>query len=359
MRKPHSGLGVACVALAALSFSGCHRQSPPPTISAPPVVEIVHAVSVDAGNSLTVTGALRHEHEITLSFRTGGTMTSLYVDEGDAIEKGQLLATVDPTAQRTQLAQSAADLSKAHRDLQRFRSLISEGAISRQQLEDQQTTLELAQEAFRSARFDVDGTRIVSPVKGFVLTRDAQAGQVVLPGQAVLEVTDDSSPLLLRVALPDEDAMRLKSGMPTVVQLDAPSGGKVAGRIWRIGKHADLQSGAVDIDIVIPALFGWRSGMIASASIAIPRQDDANHSVLQRVPAEALVDISRQVAVVYLFDERHKIVHRQRVRFHGFDGDDALISNLPISAAIVTAGAGFLHSGQSVEVAHSAPSTQR
>jgi multidrug efflux pump subunit AcrA (membrane-fusion protein) len=81
-----------------------------------PTVEIVPLAAPNSGQTLSVTGALRRQREMVLSFRIPGVITGLSVDEGDSVKAGQLLARLDPAAVDSRLRQTAADLDRARKD---------------------------------------------------------------------------------------------------------------------------------------------------------------------------------------------------------------------------------------------------
>jgi hypothetical protein len=149
--------------------------------------------------------------------------------------------------------------------------------------------------------------------------------------------------------VPDSAAARLSIGDSAQVSLDALPGRTLQGRIIRIGQRAQTGTGQIEVEVSIAAEPALRSGMIAKVVLA-PRPGPVRASDgLQRVPAEALLEVSDDHAAVYRYDaEGH--ARRTPVRFAGFDGDAALVSGLSPDASVITAGAGFIADGQKVRV---------
>lgn len=338
---------IAGTALAALLLvSACGK---PRVATAPPPLLSVEAVALAPSATTGVVsgaGALKRRREMTLSFRIPGVLTRLGVDDGDRVRRGQVIATLDPTTVEAGLARARADLDRARRDTERLSGLVERGAVSRQQYEAQRSALESAEAAYRSAAFDRKWASLASPVDGVVLTRTAQAGEVVQPGQAVLAVADDASPLVLRVALADRDAIRVRTGQNARVSLDALPGQTFSGRVSRVAERAGAASGTIDVEITIAARPDLRSGMVGRADISVAA---ASGATFVRAPAEAVLEAVGERAFVFQIDAAGR-ARRTPVRFGGFEGDSALIGDLGQGARVITAGAGYVADGQRVTV---------
>lgn len=336
------------VMLAACGGKAAARKAPAEGAAKPAVtVQAAEARPADGSRAVEAVGALRRLRESVLSFRIPGVMTRLLVDEGDTVAAGQVVATIDATGVDARLRSAAADLERARRDVDRFAPLVERGAISREQLDNQRTTLATARAAYDTVAFDRRYATLRAPVSGVVLSRAAQAGEVVAAGTPVLTVADASSPLVLRAPLTDRDLLAVRMGAPVEVRLDAAPGRVFAGRVSRIGQRARAESGQVEVEATIPAAPGLRSGMLGALRLQAAGEGGA-HAGLVRVPAEAVLEaVGDRAAVLQLVGGRAR---RTPVGFRGFDGDDALLAGLPAGARVITAGAGYVSDGEAVRV---------
>ena len=238
----------ASTALLAVTLAGCGAKS---KADAPPAPTPVEAVEVAApGGAATVGGAgtLERRREMALSFRIPGVLTALRVEAGDSVRAGQVIAAIDPAGVDARQQQTAADLERARRDVERDKALFEKGFVSRQRIDDRQSALKAAQAAYDAARFDRRWASLVSPVSGVVLERRAQAGEVVAAGQVVARVADLSSPLVLRLPLAAREAARVRVGDVAQVRVDDLGAQPLAGRVTRVGEAADTRTGAVSED---------------------------------------------------------------------------------------------------------------
>ncbi len=328
-----------------LAACGGADKAAAPAKAPPPAVEVAPVRSPQETTTLTATGRLERLREATLSFRIPGVMTSLAVNEGDPVRAGQVLATLDPTGVAAVESRATVELERAQRDLARDRALFDKGFVSQARLDDRESALKAAQAQAQAAAFDRRWARLVSPSSGVVLSRMAQTGEVVQPGQAVLRIADQSSPLVLRAPLSDREVSRVRPGQAASVTVDGlPQ--PLQGRVVRVGQRAGAQTGAVDVEIEIPNSAGLRSGQVASAEIAALQT--TRGPGLSRVPAEAILEARGAVGSVLVVE--NGVARRRPIAFGGFDGDDALVSGLPANAVVITAGAGFVGDGEAVKV---------
>ena len=312
-------------------------------------VEIAAVDSSSDGSSdssaVSATGTVARTREAGLSFRVGGLINRLTVDAGDRVSAGQMIAVLDAQDVAARLAAASADLARAKQDLDRVKGLADAGAISQQQADNLATRVASAQAAYNAARFDSQSARLTAPFAGIVLARQAQRGEFVQPGQAIVTLADSTSPLVLKLPVADRDIARIALG--TTARIAAPNG-EVTGRVTRIGQLAASQSGTIEIEITLPPGSGLTSGMTATATLAAAPQPGQRASA--RIPAEAILEARGTRAFVMRYDPAKRIAVRTAIGFAGFDGDDALVTGLPPQSQVITGGAGYIADGQKVSV---------
>jgi RND family efflux transporter MFP subunit len=314
----------------------------------PTPVEAARVAAPDAAGAVTGAGTLERRREMALSFRIPGVLTAMKVEAGDRVSADQLIAAIDPAGVDARQQQTQADLERARRDIERDKTLFEKGYVSRQRIDDRQSTLKAAQAAYDAARFDRRWASLLSPASGVVLERRAQTGEVVAAGQVVARIADLSSPLVLRLPLSAREAARVRVGDVAQVKVEDFAEQTLTGRVTRVGEAADTRTGAISVEIELsdpPAAL--RSGQVAHASLSVRSAPSAT-TAYARIPAEAVLEANGQRAFIYRFD--HGKARRTAVGFGGFDGDDALVSGLPDGAQVITAGAGFVADGEAVRV---------
>jgi multidrug efflux system membrane fusion protein len=187
-------LGVLAVILVAWVIF--HRSAKPP--AAPPAVPVsaVRAQRQDIAMSITALGAAQAWTSVTVLAQVSGKLLTVNFTEGTDVQKGQLLAQIDPapylailTQAQGTLERDRALLANARLDLIRYQNLMAQNAISAQVLDTQaalvkqdEGTVLTDQGAVQAAQVNVDYCRIVSPVDGRVGVRLVDPGNLVSAG---------------------------------------------------------------------------------------------------------------------------------------------------------------------------------
>lgn len=181
-----------------LLLAACSKKEPPPEPVRP-----VLSVKVEALNEETLgrfAGSIQARYESNTGFRVGGRIASRNVDVGTEVEKGTLLATLDPSDQQNQLRSAQGDLAKieaqlinAQANARRQQALFDRGVGAQAQLDEATTNLKTTQASLDQARAAVNQskdqlgyTELRSDHKAVVTAWNAEAGQVVTAGQQVV-----------------------------------------------------------------------------------------------------------------------------------------------------------------------------
>lgn len=195
---------LAGLALVAVGLAGCSQQAEP----APRAARVVSAITVnkvELGSEATLSGEIRAQHQQDVAFRTSGRIIERLVDVGDHVTAGQVLARLDPRDLEANAALAAASVSAAEAQVaqsqatfERVNTLFQQGLATRAKLDEAQAALDSAQAALTAAQSQqasadelVGYAELTANAAGIVLTRSAEAGQVVGSGQAVFSIAED------------------------------------------------------------------------------------------------------------------------------------------------------------------------
>lgn len=212
-----------------------------------------------------ISGTLEARQTATLRAEVAGPVLQTYVDRGQSVRRGALLARIDDTALRQAAlsAQSAArsaklSLDNAQRNLDRSAALEKAGAIAERDLEAAQSELaaaaaanEDAQARLTQARQTLDKTFIRAPFDGQVSDRQVSAGDVVQPGTALMTVIDPAS-MRLEASVPSEQIAAIKRGAPVRFTVSGYPGRTFVGHIEFVSPAADPVTRQIRIDVRIP-----------------------------------------------------------------------------------------------------------
>lgn len=207
------------VPIIAFSFvSGCKKESaaPPP----PPEVKVAKVLQQTTPIYKEFVGQTRGQSEVEIRARVAGFLETVNFKEGSLVKKGQLLYTIDKRPFEAKLeqakgvlAQSQAALSKAQQDVARFKPLMQQNAIPKQDY-DTAVSQQLAAEAnVQSAKASVDQAQIdlgyatiYAPNDGLIAKTEVNPGNLVGSGQNTLLTTISTvDPIHVRISISEAE----------------------------------------------------------------------------------------------------------------------------------------------------------
>ena len=145
-------------------------------------MRIQHASNGPAVPPIDTSGVVATKHEMRLSFKMGGVVRRIYVQEGDVVKQGQRLAEIELTEVGAQVEQARQLADKAERDLKRGENLYADQVISLEQLQDLRTQAAMAAAQFNSAQFNLGYSVISAPRDGKVLRKLAEERELIPAG---------------------------------------------------------------------------------------------------------------------------------------------------------------------------------
>lgn len=337
------------VIVAALALGACGGANPATKKNgAAPPPPSVHLVTIEQSGPLgaiRASGVLAYQREAILSFKVGGVISSISVDEGDSVKAGQTLASLNLTELSASLAEADAALRTAEAQLTRTKTLFDRGFVSQARLDDAQLALERARAARQSVGFNRSQGVIVAPAAGVVLRRRAEPNQNVAPGAPVLEFGDVRSGLIVRVGVSSAAASRVALNDKVEVRINGAPDPRV-GKVTRIAAKSNASTGVFDVEIAFPGGENLRSGQVADVAIAPSRSGES--ASLLRAPALALIDARADQGFVYVVDAAN-VARRRAVQTAGLEGDSVIIlSGLAPGERIIGVGAAYVRDGQTV-----------
>lgn len=264
------------MALVSLALAGCGqeatqqqagKQQPPPL--AAQVLEVQpRNLPVDKQYS----ALLRSEQQVVVTARVTGILEEKHYQEGERVEKGQLLFTIEPTRYEATARQRQADLQsaeaelyRAQRNWERFERLYAQNSVSQQQRDEALATLKIAQAmvaqaqaALDDAQIDLDYTTVTAPISGQIGLSEVNVGSLVQPPQELVTITSLQT-IEARFALPPEDAAALRmlrrmpeTGEVTPVALATLTPNSetksLRGRLNYLGANVDRDTGTVQVE---------------------------------------------------------------------------------------------------------------
>jgi RND family efflux transporter MFP subunit len=344
-------MSLAMVVIAALVIQACtdskgEGQAIPK--SAEPIPVKVMMLKKSTGiNTIHASGELSTDDETVLAFKTPGIVDAVYVDEGDRVKKGQLLATLDLTEINAGVAQARFAFEKAERDFQRVTNLFKDSVATLEQLQNTETAKSVAKQQLDAAMFNRSFSEIHAPANGYVLKKFVNAGQVVGVGDPIVLTNGAQSGnwrLSVGVSGRQWSAIALKS--KALVTIDALPDQKFEAYVSRKSETSDAQSGSFTIELSVKANnFKLARGMFGAAEIFAGESASS-----WRLPYDAVLDANGKEGFVFVTTDSNTAL-KQPVTIDSFDGNAIRISaGLEEATAVIVAGSAYLTDGSPITI---------
>ncbi|HET6281876.1 MAG TPA: efflux RND transporter periplasmic adaptor subunit [Polyangia bacterium] len=287
-------------------------------------------VRIDRGpveETVTATGALSAVTTVQVGSQVSGIIAKLGADFNSKVKEGQIIAQIDPTRFRANVAQAEASLQSAEADLVKARVAVKQAKVEldrAQELQARQVVGMAELDAARAkydqaqadlsayaakvakgradlgiARVDLERTTIRAPISGTVLQRAVDVGQTVaasLQAPVLFTIAEDLSRMEVRAAIDEADVGKLKEGQDATFTVDAYPGNTFKGRIFQLRSQPTVVQNVVTYDAILRVdnTDGkLRPGMTASVRAVCQRRENAlrvPNAALRFKPAPELVE---------------------------------------------------------------------
>ncbi len=253
-----------------------------------PPVPVVAVQQLEIQGQVHGPGTVQSRVPVTVSAKITGILEKLYADQGDRVQKGQLLAELDAIELRAReaaahaaknraqrdLARAQADLGKARanlglaqsnyqRDLEVFKpGYISQAAfdttkaqlkVAESEVTATQATVTALEAAVKQAESETHAaaalhnyTRILAPMNGLITVRKAEIGTTIAPGTPIFQMVDLEQ-IWVAAWIDETQVAQLREGQKATINLR--SGRVSQGEVVRLNKEADTVTRELEVDV--------------------------------------------------------------------------------------------------------------
>ncbi|MGO9578660.1 MAG: efflux RND transporter periplasmic adaptor subunit [Desulfobaccales bacterium] len=254
----------------------------------PPLVPVLAVKAAEIQGKVQGPGTVQSKVPVVVSPKITGILEKLYADQGDRVQKGQLLAEIDSMELRAReaaaqaamsraqrdLGRAQADMGKAqanlglarsnyHRDLEVFKpGYISQAAfdttkaqlkVAESEVNAYQATVTALQAAVKQAESETHAaaalhnyTRILAPMDGLITVRKAEVGTTLVPGSPIFQMVDLDQ-VWVAAWIDETKIAQLHPGQPAHIMLR--SGRALEGEVFRLNKEADTVTRELEVDV--------------------------------------------------------------------------------------------------------------
>jgi RND family efflux transporter MFP subunit len=290
---------------------------------------------------LTLQGTVDSDRNIAVSPKMPGTVTAVYVKEGDAVRAGQVMAALDDAVLRQSIAELQTGLELATTVYEKQKNLWDQKIGSELQYLQAKNNKESLERKLATLNEQIAQMRVVAPISGTVDAVGLTLGEPAQPGMTTIRVVNLSAmKIVTKVA--DTYINTVRKGDQAEVQLG--SGEKMTGRVSFVGKVVNPQTRTFDVEIALSNKDGLlKPNMLATVSINDQTKENAlvvNQNLIQRTESGDIVYVAADN------------VARQRKIKTGlaYNGQVEITEGLKAGDQLITVGYQDLVDGQPIKI---------
>lgn len=340
-------VGVACS-----SSDESERQQDPPISVVTQTADLVKGTE-----SHRFSGTVTSDRTINMSTKVMGRITQLDVEEGDFVEKGDVLIRIKDDNLQAQKRQVESSLIEAKAGMQnvetnynRMKNLYEQESATKKELDDISTEYEMAKAKVQTLESKLqeiedmlDYTLLTAPFDGYVVSKMASEGDMAGPGQPIIAFEQEDM-MKIKVTVPESEISLFSLNDTVSVDIKAAGYNNAGGVVANINQSGNRGSRQFSVEIMLPELAedsGVKSGMFAEIGLTT----DKDHAIA--VPQSAIVEHG-QLTGLYTLNDDSEVVLRW-VRIGDTSGDNIeILSGLSEGETFVASVDQRLREGQKV-----------
>lgn len=294
-------------------------------------VEAVTARNERLERSILAVGTLRSNQSIVVRPEVAGRIARIHFEEGQRVDAGAPIVTLDDTIARAELAQARASLALSRANYERANELLQRGAGTVRARDEALAKLRNDEAALALSQARFEKTAIVAPFSGIAGLRKVDVGDFIAIGQDIANL-EDIDPMKVDFRVPEVYLGAVRAGQRIAVSADAWPDRSFDGELFAIDPLIDDRGRSIVIRARLSNPDGLlRPGLFVRVRLILTVQENA-----LLIPEEALVPIGNAQFVFVVKDGRAvnakvEIGARQR-------GDVHIVSGLQPGDVVVTAG---------------------
>lgn len=242
---------IAILAVAVLLFPCCRASKSTAPESGPVKVVVQKVAPAETGREFAYSATISESEALPHSFVVVGTVSRVYVDEGDAVAKGAVLAEIDDTSFKNTYEMTKAAEKQAEDAFNRLSRMYKNGNLPEIKYVEVESGLQKARAAAAIARKNLEDCRLYAAASGYIGKRSIDPGMVALPNLASITIVRIDK-VFARVPVPENDISLLHKGDRAVIRIGALGSREFEGKVEDIGVVADPLAHAYEIRIAVP-----------------------------------------------------------------------------------------------------------
>jgi membrane fusion protein (multidrug efflux system) len=301
-------------------------------------------VRVDlVSDEVSAVGTLRSNESVIVRPEIAGRISAIHITEGEPVEKGETLVSLDDSTHQAELADARASLNLAERTFKRLDELFDKGSTSARERDEALARLESARAALELSQARLAKTDVKAPFSGILGLRRVSPGDYVTPGQDMVNL-EDIDPIKVDFRIPERFLSSLSTGQSIRVRVDAFPERAFKGEVYAIDPQVDPAGRSIAIRARIDNLDRvLRPGLFARVRLIVDLRPDA-----LVIPEQALVPRGEQRYVFRVVDGK-AVLTEVRIGQRR-EGEVEIVAGLSQGETVIIAGQLKIRDGSEVTI---------
>ena len=306
-------------------------------------VEAAKVTAAPLSEQVTAIGTLLSNEAVTVSSEIPGRLKEIHFQEGQPVEQGAPLFTLDDSVYRAQLDDAEAKLKLAEQTNKRTSTLFTNKYATAQSADEAVSNLAVSTAATELARVQLEKTRIVAPFSGIVGLRHVSVGEYITAGQALVNL-EAIDPVKADFRVPEKFLPAIRVGQTIRIKVDAFPDASFEGKVYAIDPKLDVSGRSLLVRALVPNKDQrLRPGLFARVTVLLQLKEDA-----LTVPEQAIVPQGDSQFVYKIVDGKVKLT--KVVTGTRREGRVEIVDGLSVGDEVVTAGQLKIRDGGAVSV---------
>ena len=335
-RLVHAGMaGLVTALLLCVGATGARAQNAVP-------VEVTTADSGVVRDQVEVVGDIRAEESVVIRPEINGLVKAIHFSEGDTVEEGDLLFSMDDEILAAEVAEAEAARELAKRNFERSKQLFSRQVGTERNRDEARAAMQSNEAKLALAKARLSKTKVHAPFDGVVGFREISPGAYVSAGTDMVRLVK-TDPVEVSFRVPERFLPVLRPGLEISVRVDAFPDRAFSGTVFALDNVVDVNGRSIQVRARVPNPdLLLRPGLFARIKLTTELRKDA---VI--VPESAVVPTANGAYVLRVVDGK---AARTDVRIgRRMDGRVEIVEGLSAGETVIVAGQQKARDGADVE----------
>jgi membrane fusion protein, multidrug efflux system len=261
---------LALLAFVVCCAVGCKKQAAGgPSKMPPPQVVVAEARTERVVETLSQVANIQANEMVDIKAEIDGLVQEIHFEEGQPVEKGQLLVRLDETKLAATLAQAEANFKLSEANFARAKQLLADQLIPQQEFDQAAAVFQANQANLDSTRRYLKDARIVAPFEGIVSSRQVSPGQIITKN-SIISWLIDLDPVKVEFHVPEKFLGQVKTKQPIKVAIVAFPGEEFSGEVFFVSPYVDPTNRTAQVKAYIPnPKAQLKPGMFANLNLTL------------------------------------------------------------------------------------------